>query len=280
MKHITHLLTLLIILLAGQASAQIDVRLDPVRRDFLLGENIALKVTLVNHTDQTIKLTNIPGRSWLNFNISSREDGHSLTPKATPRYPDLTISPGSTRSYQVDIKPFYNFNRAGTYKAIATVRMPDMRTTYSSNRATFTLASGGSIKTFKTQARGQRLEMSVKILNVGGKDSLFGQVINADSKVPLGACYLAQFLNFMEPRIVLDTAQNLHVLCQSTPEYFTYSIMNTKGGRSQYKLFRRSGGPVDLISTGKGIRTIGLVPYVKSKKGDDQYHSASDRPSR
>ena len=84
----------------------------------------------------------------------------------------------------------------------------------------------------------------------------------------------------MEPRIVLDNAQNLHVLCQSTPEYFTYSIMNTKGGRSQYKLFRRSGGPVDLISTGKGIRTIGLVPYVKSKKGDDQYHSATDRPSR
>lgn len=280
MKHITHLFALLLILLAGQALAQIDVRLDPVRRDFLLGESIALKITMVNHTDQTIKLTNIPGRSWLNFNITSREGGNSLSPKATPRYPDLTLSPGATRSYQVDIKPFYNFNRSGTYKAIATVRMPDMRTTYSSNRATFTLASGGSIKTFKTQARGQRLEMSVKILNVGGKDSLFGQVLNADSGVPIGACYLAQFLNFMEPRIVLDNAQNLHVLCQSTPEYFTYSIMNTKGGRSQYKLFRRSGGPVDLISTGQGIRTIGLVPYVKSKTGDDQYHSASDRPSR
>ncbi len=280
MKHITHLFALLLILLAGQALAQIDVRLDPVRRDFLLGESIALKITMVNHTDQTIKLTNIPGRSWLNFNITSREGGNALSPKATPRYPDLTLSPGATRSYQVDIKPFYNFNRSGTYKAIATVRMPDMRTTYSSNRATFTLASGGSIKTFKTQARGQRLEMSVKILNVGGKDSLFGQVLNADSRVPIGACYLAQFLNFMEPRIVLDNAQNLHVLCQSTPEYFTYSIMNTKGGRSQYKLFRRSGGPVDLISTGQGIRTIGLVPYVKSKTGDDQYHSASDRPSR
>ncbi len=280
MKHLTRIFTFLLLLLAGQALAQVDVRLDPVRRDFLLGESIGLKITMVNHTDQTIKLTNLPGRSWLNFNITSREGGNALSPKATPRYPDLTLSPGATRSYQLDIKPFYNFNRSGTYKAIATIRMPDMRTTYSSNRATFTLASGGSIKTFKTQARGQRLEMSVKILNVGGKDSLFGQVLNADSQVPIGACYLAQFLNFMEPRIVLDNAQNLHVLCQSTPEYFTYSIMNTKGGRSQYKLFRRSGGPVDLISTGKGIRTIGLIPYVKSKTGDDQYHSASDRPSR
>ncbi|MBR5522468.1 MAG: hypothetical protein IKV82_03270 [Akkermansia sp.] len=279
MKHITQLFTLLLLLLAGQALAQVDVRLDPVRRDFLLGESVGLKITLVNHTDQTIKFTNSPGRSWLNFTVSSRDLGNSLTPKATPRYPDLVLSPGATRSYQVDIKPFYSLNRSGTYTVVATVRLPDMRTTYSSNRATFTLASGGSIKTFKTQARGQRLEMSVKILNVGGKDSLFGQVLNADSKVPIGACYLAQFLNFMEPRIVLDNAQNLHLLCQSTPEYFTYSIMNTKGGRSQYKLFRRSGGPVDLISTGKGIRTIGLVPYAPTKKGDEQYHSASDRPS-
>lgn len=279
MKHITAILLFLFAVLAGPAAAQVELRLDPVRRDFLLGENITMKITLVNHTDQTIRLTNTPGRSWLNFNITAREGGNSISPSAIPRYPDLTLDPGGKRSYQVDLKPFYTLNRSGTYKAVATVRMPDMRTTYSSNRATFTLAQGGSIRTFKTQARGQRLEMSVKLLNVGGKDCLFGQVLNADSGTPLGACYLGQFLNFMNPRILLDTAQNLHVLCQSTPEYFTYSIMNTKGGRSQYKLFRRSGGPVDLVSTGSGIRTIGLVPYVKTPKGDDNYHSASDRPN-
>lgn len=278
-QHIIPLLLLaLLLLLTGRASAQVDVRLDPIRQDFILGETVALRVTLTNHTDRPIKLSNTPGRSWLNFNVTRSGEDTPISPGAIPRYPSITLSPGSKRSYQMELQPFFQLTREGVYRVVATVRMPDMQTTYSSNRTGFNLGSGGTIRTFTIQARGQRLKMSVKIMNVGGKDCLFGQVLNADTRLPVGACYLGQFLNFMEPRILLDGAQNMHVLCQSTPEYFTYSIMNTRGGRSQYKLFRRTGGPVDLISTGGGIRPLGLAPYVKPSKNPERIHSASDRP--
>lgn len=279
MKHIARLILLtLFLLLTGHASAQVEVRLDPIRHDFILGETVGLKVTLTNHTDRAIKLANIPGRGWLNFTVTRNGENTPISPAAVPRYPGITLTPGSRRSYQLELQPYFKLTREGSYKVIATVRMPDMQTTYSSNRASFNLGSGGTIRNFTIQARGQRLKMGVKIMNVGGRDCLFGQVLNADTNLPIGACFLGQFLNFMEPRILLDRAQNLHVLCQSTPEYFTYAIMNTRGGRSQHKIFRRTGGPVDLISTGNGIRTLGLTPYVKPSQNPERIHSASDRP--
>ena len=55
--------------------------------------------------------------------------------------------------------------------------------------------------------------------------------------------------------------------------------MNTHGSRSSAKLYKRIGGqPVDLISTGKGIMPIGLVPYVAPKPGSENTRKASERP--
>ena len=83
----------------------------------------------------------------------------------------------------------------------------------------------------------------------------------------------------MTPSVLLDSAQNMHVLCQSSPEFYTYSVMNTHGKRSSAKLYKRIGGqPVDLVSTGKGIITVGLFPYVAPKPGSEKIRKASERP--
>lgn len=282
MKHIiTLLLAVVCLLAAGRSAAQVEVRLDPIRREFLLGENAALKLTLINHTDQSISFANTPGRNWLNFTVFRTGDGKPVSPKALPRFPKLTLRPGSRITRQVNLGEFYSLNRDGSYKAIATVRLPDMQTTYSSNRASFTLATGGTIKTFTVQSKGRKLLLSVKLMRVGGKDCLFGQAVNGDSHSVLGACYLGIYLNFMQPRIMLDSAQNLHVLCQSTPEYFSYSVMSPNGSRRSFQAMRRIGGPVDLVSTGNGIRTVGLAPYVKpTPESEGIIHKASDRPTR
>lgn len=270
------LLACMLVLMAHQASAQIEVRVAPVRRDFMLGEAISVNITLTNMTDQEVTFTNTPGRPWLHMGLTT--SGQPVAPRALAKYPSISLSPGSTRSFQADIRPYYNINREGAYRLVATVRMPDMRSTYSSNGALFNVTSGGTFRSFNIQARGQRLRMNVKTLNIDRKDCFFGQVVNADTNVVVGATFMARYLNFMKPKILLDRAQNLHLLCQSTPEYFTYAILRTDGSLGSYKLFTRTGGPVDLISTGAGIRTIGLTPYVSPDKNPKRYHSTSDRP--
>ncbi len=282
MKHITTLILATLLLLfgvAGQASAQLDVRLSPLRSEFLLGENVALKLTLTNHTDRSIVLENLPGRPWLTFTITQSGSSNTISPTAIPRFPRTVLSPGSSRSFQVDLKPYFHFNRANSYKAIASVRMPDMKTAHSSNRASFTLSFGGNVSSYTVQAGDKTLQMCVKLLRVGEKNHLFGQVLDNDTRTVLGACVVGPYLNFMKPRVVLDREQNLHILCQSTPTLFSYAVMGTNGKRLDHRTLIRTAGPVDLVSTGGGIRLVGLTNYVKPKPEEEGVRSASERPN-
>lgn len=264
--------------LCAQVFAQIDVRLEPVRRDYILGENAAVRLIITNYTDSAISLNSVPGRSWLYLNITPRGSSSPISPVSIPKYPDIKVLPGSRKAYTLELQPYYRLSHEGSYRITATLRMPDMHTTYGSNATSFNMVSGATVRSFTIQARGMRLQMNVKMLRMDGKTVLFGQVVNPETRIALGACFLAQYLNFMEPRVLLDRAQNLHVLCQSTAEFFTYAVMDTQGVRREQKLLKRSGGPVDLVSTGGGIRYIGLAPYVKNNKPNSQYHSATERP--
>lgn len=277
MKQLLTLLTAVCCLLSS-AFAQLELRLDPTRHDFIVGEHVTLKLTIINRTDGSVRLTNTPGRPWLNFSVGKRGESGPVSAYASPRFPDLTITPGSTRSFQVDLKSFYHLDLSGSYNAVATIRMPDGQTTYSSNRTLFAMTTGGNVRSFKISAGGKNLEISARLAHIDGHDNIFGQVMDADSRRVLGACFMARYLNFMQPRIMLDAAQNLHVLCQSSPDFYTYAVMNTKGERSHYQLYRRAGGQVDLVSTGKGIQPVGVVPYVKPKATDQNIHHTSDRP--
>ena len=264
--------------LLGTAAAQIDVRLEPVRHDFIVGEHVALKLTLTNHTDGRISLSNRPERPWLNFVITKRGESSPVSPTAAPKFPDVTLAPGATRSFQVDLKNFYRLDVSGSYNAVAVLRQPNAHGTFNSNRALFVLTNGGNMRAFNVRAGGKNLELSVRLAPANGHDALFGQVINNDTKRVVGACFLGRYLNFMQPRIMLDAAQNLHVLCQSTPDFYTYAVMNTRGERAHYQLYRRAVGPVDLQSTGKGVVPVGLIPYVKPKPNEQNIHRTSDRP--
>lgn len=275
---LTVLFTLVCLLLSCQAFAQIELRLQPVRKDFIVGENVTLRLTIINQTDASVELKNTPGRPWLNFSMTKRGESGPVSPIAKARFPELVLTPGSTRSFDFNLKSIYRLSAAGNYAAIATIRLPDGETTYSSNRGLFTLTNGGKVRDFNIQARGQRITLSLRLAVVNGKECLFGQAIDKDTNQVIGASYLAEYLNFMQPSVLLDGAQNMHVLCQSSPEFFTYSVMTTHGTRSSAKLYKRTGGTVDLISTGKGIIPVGLTPYVAPKPGSEKVRKASERP--
>ncbi|MBR5184893.1 MAG: hypothetical protein IKW19_01215, partial [Akkermansia sp.] len=79
------LLTMFCLLLGSQAFAQVELRLQPVRKDFIVGENVALKLTIINQTDASISLKNAPDRPWLNFSVTKRGEQAPVSPIATAR---------------------------------------------------------------------------------------------------------------------------------------------------------------------------------------------------
>lgn len=279
MKSIVSLVCCLIALfLSLPVQAQVDVHVEPTRRTMLLGENVIVKVTFVNHTDAKISLTNSPEHQWLSFSVHESGQSYNMRPLARTRFPKLELSPGARKSYEVNLSPYFNFQRANNYQVVASVVMPDGVTTYSSARAPFLLSAGSEVRSFRVQLRGHRMKISVRMLMLNQKTCLFGQVYDMDSDRVVGACYLGQHLNFQQPSIMLDAAQNLHCLVQSTPVYFTYSVMDTHGRRSSCKIMQRSGGPVMLSGSGRGITPQGVVPYVKKPAKQEDEHNITDRP--
>lgn len=280
MKHITHLLVLFscCLLLLNQALAQLEIRLSTDRKEFLIGENVPITFTIINHTDRTLDFKNVPGNPWLRFRVTCSASPFPISPKALAKFPRLTIGPGQQQSYKLDLKASYDFNLDGSYRVVAIVQMPGGKEAFASSPARFTMGSGSTLKTFNIQSKGRPLQIHVKQLQADGRNCLFGQVAGYNSRTPIGACYLGKFLHFMEPRIYLDSAQNLHVLCQSSPEIFTYSIMNNQGKRVSLQLLQRSGGPVDLMRSGSKIVPVGLRPYVKPTPQQEDVHNASDVP--
>ncbi len=258
--------------------AQLDVRVAAEGREYMLGEDVKLRLMITNRTDAPVSLVNTPGRCWLFLNVMRRGDVSNIAPSATPRYPNLTLSPGAHKEFTISLSPAYKIRQAGIYRVTATLRLPDMSTVYTSNAALFNVGAGATVQSFRVQARGQRLVLSLRSMMVGDKSILYGQVMDADTRAVLGACRMGEYLNFMQPRVMLDAAQNLHMLCQSTPKYFTYAVMNTFGQLRGRKIMRQVGGPVDLVGSGKGIRCVGVAPYVKPKGERSQYHSATERP--
>ena len=281
------LVTLVLMLVAAlllqlPASAQVEVQLTPNRTDYVAGEGVGLSLTVTNHTDTTLDLKDVAGHSWLNIILTQRGMGGPVIPKDNSGFPPMSIGPGSQRTITVNLRDKYALDTPGAFRAIATILLPDGHTTYTSNRALFNITTGGTIRSFPIQSRGRRLEISARLVRTAKQEGIFGQVVDMDTKRAVGACYMGRYINFMQPRVLLDGAQNRHVLCQSTPEFFTYSVMNNRGQRLSYQVYRRVPGvPVDLMNTGKGFRPVGLTPYdpkAEAKKQREKLHSTSERP--
>ncbi|MCQ2366505.1 MAG: hypothetical protein MJ056_05015 [Akkermansia sp.] len=281
------LVTLVLMLVAAlllqlPASAQVEVQLTPNRTDDVAGEGVGLSLTVTNNTDTTLDLKDVAGHSWLNIILTQRGMGGPVIPKDNSGFPPVSIGPGSQRTITVNLRDKYALDTPGAFRAIATILLPDGRTTYTSNRALFNITTGGTIRSFPIQSRGRRLEISARLVRTAKQEGIFGQVVDMDTKRAVGACYMGRYINFMQPRVLLDGAQNLHVLCQSTPEFFTYSVMNNRGQRLSYQVYRRVPGvPVDLMNTGKGFRPVGLTPYdpkAEAKQQREKLHSTSERP--
>ena len=281
-KFVTLILLMAAAMLLLPAAAQVEVQLTPNRTDYVAGEGVGLNLTITNHTDAPLKLEDANGRPWLNIILTQRGMSSPVIPKEKSGFPPVTIAPGSQRTVPVNMRDKFALDMPGSFRAVATILLPDGRTTYTSNRALFNITTGGCVRSFPIQSRGRRLELSVRLVRTAKQEGLFGQVVDMDTKRAVGACYMGRYMNFMQPRVLMDGSQNVHVLCQSTPEFFTYSVMNNRGQRLSYQVYRRApGAPVDLVNTGKGFRPVGLIPYdpkAEAKKQKEKVHTTSERP--
>lgn len=267
-------------ILISEVSAQVVVEIQPVRKEFLVGEAMPMKITISNNSGATLELKGDANSSWLDVHIEKSGSSIPVTQARFAKFPNLKIPAGTSTSRIIELNLFYDISQENAYRTYAIVKLPDRRTIYPSNKALFQVRNGSPIWQQTVQLPdNSRITMSAKMMLLDNKKFLYAQVVNADSGLAINAFALGPFLAFGQPHCVIDGQRNLHILFLSSPTFYTYAIISPKG-KKQYSGFYQKipGVKAQLVPNGGGIFVSGAAYYDPKKEAKPKVKDANASP--
>ena len=183
---------------------------------------------------------------------------------------------------RVNLGPYFNLQRTGTYHVIATVHVNAWNSDIASAPASFDVIQGAQMwsQTFGVtdpEIPGQPPRVRKYTLMEANylKDQLrlYVQVSDESSGNILRVKGIGPMISFSQPEAQLDRSSRLHVICQSGASAFTHSVISTDGKIVQQEVYdyvnthprlsQDSDG--DIIVRG-GARRVepGEVPQIES----------------
>jgi len=218
------------------ACAQVTVEVTQEQKHFLQGEALPVTVRITNRSGQSLHLG--AGDDWLTFFIEGREGMVVPKLREVPVEGEFTLETSKAAVKSADLAPWFVLNQQGHYSIVATVRIKQWNQEVSSRPAQFDIVEAAKL-----------WEQSVGLPGTTGGDNrmpevhkyilqqaaylksqlrLYLRVTDAYDKairvVPVG-----QMLSFSKPDPRVDKFSNLHLLYQSGPHSFVYSLFNPEG---------------------------------------------------
>lgn len=252
------------------AFSQLIVRMEPIKKQFLSGEPVTVRLTISNNTGAPIHLSSSDQISWLDINVESNDGGMPLPQSRFANFPPLSIPTGKSVSRRINLRHFYDFSRDGNYKATALVRGPDMRTMFSSGKKMFTIMSGMPVwSQIATPPGGRRCKYVVCSMKNNQKSHLYVQVKDGEVGTPINATGLGEWLSFFDPACRIDSKANLHVLFLTTPTIYAGAIIAPDGTRKSLQYYKRINGyqPSLVYLPDGSLRITGAIPFDPFKQG-------------
>lgn len=224
----------LLVLLAGRASAQIQVELKFPRVQYIAYEPLLATVKITNLAGRDIELREENGQPWFGFEVTANE-GRFLAPNTREGEPPLRIESGKTVTRKINLTPNFPVQELGAYHVRANVYFADLNKFFYSQakvvqvgearpiwQRTVGVPDGipgaGSVRTYSLLSN--RFPDHTK-LYVRVEDKTTGAVYNT---FPLG-----RVIAFDDPQAELDRSNRLHVLHCAAPRTWSYAEVGLNG---------------------------------------------------
>lgn len=224
----------LLVLLAGRASAQIQVELKFPRVQYIAYEPLFATVKITNLAGRDIELREENGQPWFGFEVTANE-GRFLAPNTREGEPPLRIESGKTVTRKINLTPNFPVQELGAYHVRANVYFADLNKFFYSQakvvqvgearpiwQRTVGVPEGtpgaGSVRTYSLLSN--RFPDHTK-LYVRVEDKTTGAVYNT---FPLG-----RVIAFDDPQAELDQGNRLHVLYCAAPRTWSYAEVGLNG---------------------------------------------------
>ncbi len=224
----------LLLALARQAFAQIQVELKFPRLQYIAYEPVVATLQITNLAGRDIELRDADGQRWFGFEITTR-DGQVVAPLGRDVEMPLRLETSQTVTRKINLTPRSNIHELGTYHVRANVFFADLNKFFYSPSRVFQVAdarpfwqrtvglpegSGDSSEVRTYSLLRNRFPDHTK-LYVRVEDKSSGAVY---STFPLG-----RVLSVAEPQAQLDRANRLHVLHCAAPRTWAYSRIGLNG---------------------------------------------------
>jgi len=228
-------ITVLALALLGGAAArgQIGVQLRLEHKQYLLGETVIAVVEIRNQTGGPLVLGGTNHNARFTFDIET-EDGPLSTGPTRPPLSDLAIPAGETVTRPVELQACYRLNNPGRYQFRACVEWGENN--YCSARSFLQLETGYEVARLAFAPAGaasQRVNIVLRVLtrhdDTTQEQRLFFCRENPATGARDAIMDLGTTLRVYDPVLQRDAAGRVHVLHNSAPHRFTYSVLTADG---------------------------------------------------
>lgn len=269
---------------ATQAHAQVAVRLQMEKSNYLVGEPVSATLSITNHAGRQLVLSGDRVQSWLNFQLSV--SGRAVPPARKINYKPVVIPAGRTVARRVVLSAGYALGRMGNYTCNASVKMPGPATNgFTSNRVHFTVASGRTVwlqRAGMPKAPGEIREYRLITFTDNRGLDLYAEVTSKNTGRRIATLPLGKILTFRKPTATLDGANNMHALYQVKPNIFAHTAISPNGRILSSSFHKRgaTGDPRLTTFANGSVHVAGGVPYKPEAEAAQRrkIHNISERP--
>ena len=231
-------LAALLVLCASSARAQFNgvsatLKLD--QDEYLPGEDVQLKVRVVNRSGEEIKLGS--DNRWLAVSISQENNVPCPLLGEMPVQGEFTLESGEAGTRTVNPTPYYDFRQMGRYRVTATVHLTQWGDQVTCPPVYFTIGHGVPLPNLENiqfgvpvSSNGPPEVRAYSLLKVTRlkEESLYLRLTDAHGGI-LRVIPIARMMSFSNPEAQIDKLNNLHVLHQTGARTFNYSVISRDG---------------------------------------------------
>jgi hypothetical protein len=231
-------LAVLVVLPVRAQVSGVSAQLSLDEQQYIPGEDIQLKVSIMNRSGQPITFGT--DNDWLTVTIL--DDGNVSAPKTgdMPVQGEFSLQSGELGVKTVNPAPYFNLDKMGHYRILATVKIPQWNQEITCKPVAFAIGYGVPVLNMANlsfgvppapgESNSPPVVRSYSLLKANhlSELKLYFRLTDSYGKI-IRVFPLARMLSFSSPEEQVDRLNNLHVLSQTGARDFIYCVLGTDG---------------------------------------------------
>lgn len=269
-------------LFAATTFAQVQVDISMKRALYIAYEPVLVNVTITNLSGDELQLRDADHKKWFSFQVETL-DGRPIPPvDGTYSNEPLVLGAGQKITRSVNLTPLFPISEFGSYRIRASVFLAQTNRFYSSPSLNIEVTDGRPIwqKTVGVPGLGTTRAISLIAHRLPNSNQLYIRIEDPEAGIVYCTHQLGRLLSFGAPNILLDQQNRAHVLQNSAPKVFIYSVIGLNGEVIERKTFNEITSRPSLRrgSDGSVLITGGQIYDPSAPVPEATLPSLSDRP--